>query len=323
MQSTLNDRHTDPWEQLSPLLDTAMASLSEPDRSALVLRFFENKTASEIAAALKVTEEAAQKRVARALEKLRKLFSKQGVTLTAGVIAGAVAANSVQAAPTHLAHAVATTAVAKGVAVSGSTLTLINGTLKIMIWTKVKTAGVIAAASLFTVCATTVIAGKLIAGQAAETLKPGTFVTAPGVYHWTNASAVSELTIRNNKTRSITLGTSQEPPPGTTIVNYRTNAPSESKLTIGSNAVKFVTSDGSRSASAGINTWHPGRNWFIYRANGMRVWAYDGDRGVWMLTATPLGSETSPIEYLQEQPPAAVLKRLPDAVKRMLPSQDP
>src|SRR5258706_10362386 len=97
MQSTLNDRHTDPWEQLSPLLDTAMASLSEPDRSALVLRFFENKTASEIAAALKVTEEAAQKRVARALEKLRKLFSKQGVTLTAGVIAGAVAANSVQA----------------------------------------------------------------------------------------------------------------------------------------------------------------------------------------------------------------------------------
>jgi len=51
MQSTLNDPEAGAWEQLSPLLDEAMAGLSEPDRAALVLRFFENKTASEIAAA--------------------------------------------------------------------------------------------------------------------------------------------------------------------------------------------------------------------------------------------------------------------------------
>lgn len=154
-------------------------------------------------------------------------------------------------------------------------------------------------------------------------LKPGTFVTAPGLYHWANASAVGELTLRNNKTRSITLGISQAPPPGTTIVNYWTNAPSESKLTISGNAVNLVTSDDSHSSSAGITTWQPGRNWFIYRANGMRVWAYDGGGGLWMLTATPLGSESASIENLQEQPPAAVLKRLPDTVKRMLPGPDP
>ena len=194
-----------------------------------------------------------------------------------------------------------------------------------MAWTKIKTVTAIATASLFAVGTTTVIAGKLIqsASHNLATLEPETFVTTPGFYRWANAAAIGELTFRNNKTRSITLGTSAEPPPGTTIVNSWTNAPSESKLTIGSNEVKFVTSDGSHQASTGIGTWRVSANWFIYKAKGMRVWAYDGDRGLWMLTATPLNSECSPIEYLQEQPPAAVLGRLPERVKKMLPKPEP
>jgi hypothetical protein len=68
-----------------------------------VLRYFENQTAGEIAAALRLDEGAAQKRVTRALDKLRAKLVKQGVTLTATVIASAVAANSVQAAPAGLA----------------------------------------------------------------------------------------------------------------------------------------------------------------------------------------------------------------------------
>src|SRR6185369_1721799 len=102
MQSMLNES-TVAWEQLAPHLDVAMSKLGDADRNAIALRYFENKTAPEIAAALKVNEEAAQKRVARALEKLRKIFSKRGVTLTAVAIAGALSANSVQAAPVGLA----------------------------------------------------------------------------------------------------------------------------------------------------------------------------------------------------------------------------
>ncbi len=68
MQSTFNEPDHAAWDQLAPLLDEAMASLGETDRNALALRFFENKTAPEIAAALNVNEEAAQKRVTRALE---------------------------------------------------------------------------------------------------------------------------------------------------------------------------------------------------------------------------------------------------------------
>ena len=80
-----------------------MGRLGETDRNAIVLRFFENKTAREVGAALKLTEAAANKRVNRALEKLRKIFSRRGVTLSGAIIAGAVSANSVQAAPAGLA----------------------------------------------------------------------------------------------------------------------------------------------------------------------------------------------------------------------------
>ncbi len=147
MQSTLNQTDSDAWGQLAPLLDDVLAELGETDRTALVLRYFENKTAREIAGALRMEEGAAQKRVARALEKLRARFVRRGVTLTATVIAGAVAANSVQAAPMGLAVTVTATA-AKGMAVGGSTLTLIKGMLKIMAWTKAKTMIVVSAGLL-------------------------------------------------------------------------------------------------------------------------------------------------------------------------------
>jgi len=140
MQSTLNDPQAGAWEQLSPLLDEAVAGLSEPDRAALVLRFFESKTASEIAAALKVNEDAAQKRVTRALEKLRIVFRKHGVTSTTAIIAGAISANSVQAAPPAMAKLITTVAMTKGAVASSSTLTFVKGALRYMVWKKAQSA---------------------------------------------------------------------------------------------------------------------------------------------------------------------------------------
>src|ERR1017187_2617283 len=90
MQSILNEPESDPsrrsgaeaegWRQIAPLLDDAMGRLGEKDRNAIVLRFFENKNLSEVGAALGASEDAAKMRVNRALEKLRKIFSKRGVT---------------------------------------------------------------------------------------------------------------------------------------------------------------------------------------------------------------------------------------------------
>jgi RNA polymerase sigma factor (sigma-70 family) len=141
MQSTLNDSNPENvWRQLAPLLEEAMARLSEKERILVALRFFENKSAAETAALLGIQEWAAHKRAARAMEKLRQFFIKRGIASTMATLAGAISANSVQAAPAMLAKTVTATAFAKGATASASTLTLIKGALKIMAWTKAQTA---------------------------------------------------------------------------------------------------------------------------------------------------------------------------------------
>ena len=140
LQSTLNEpAPAAAWQQIAPLLDDVMGSLSEADRNAVVLRFFENKTAGEIAAVLKISEAAAHKRTARSLEKLRKLFSKRGVFSATSDIAGAISANSLRNAPPALVKSITLLAAGKGAAATGSTLGMVKGALKIMSWTKAKT----------------------------------------------------------------------------------------------------------------------------------------------------------------------------------------
>jgi RNA polymerase sigma factor (sigma-70 family) len=140
MQSTVEETQPETlWHELSPLLDTAMARLSPIDRDALVLRYFENKSLPEVGKMLGVGERAAQKRVSRALEKLRRLFAKRGVTATVAMIAAEISSHSIQAAPLGLATKITATA-AKGSAVAASTLTLVKGTIQVMTWLKTKTA---------------------------------------------------------------------------------------------------------------------------------------------------------------------------------------
>jgi RNA polymerase sigma factor (sigma-70 family) len=141
MQSTIDNGPVDAaWQELSPLLDEAMNRLGQADRDALLLRYFENKSLREVGVALGTNEESAKKRVARGLDKLRVFFSKRGVTLSTVVIAGAVSAHSVQAAPVALATATTAAAIANGAAAGSSTITIIKGALKLMAWTKTKTA---------------------------------------------------------------------------------------------------------------------------------------------------------------------------------------
>jgi RNA polymerase sigma factor (sigma-70 family) len=125
------------WQELSPFLDDAMAHLRPVDRDALVLRYFEKKSLSEVGTALGVRERAAQKRVDRALEKLRSLFASRGILTTVSILAAELSAHSIQAAPVGLAPKIAAT-IAAGSAVAGSTLTLMKGTLRVMNWLKTK-----------------------------------------------------------------------------------------------------------------------------------------------------------------------------------------
>jgi len=126
------------WQEIAPHLDAAIADLSEPDRDAVMLRYFENKPAHEMAAILGISAEAAQKRVTRALEKLRENFAKRGVTAGTAGLAGVISANAVQAAPVGLAAIISATALvgtaitatkAVSMTVTGKTLTAAAVTL--------------------------------------------------------------------------------------------------------------------------------------------------------------------------------------------------
>jgi hypothetical protein len=117
MNATAND-----WTQIGPLLDDAMAALDETDRSAILLRYFENKNLREVGEALGTSEDTAQKRVSRAVERLREFFKKRNVTIGASGLAVLISANAVQAAPASLAATISAAAVLAGTAVSTSTI---------------------------------------------------------------------------------------------------------------------------------------------------------------------------------------------------------
>ena len=142
VQSILNEPESAVWARIAPLLDTAVGRLHEKDRQAILLRFYEGRNLREVGIVLGASEDAAEKRVSRALEKLRKFFARRGINSTTATIAGAISANSVQAAPVALVKAVTAVAIAKGAAASGSTLINVKGAVKLMAWTKMKMAAV-------------------------------------------------------------------------------------------------------------------------------------------------------------------------------------
>ncbi|HUR44661.1 MAG TPA: TIGR03435 family protein [Candidatus Saccharimonadales bacterium] len=148
MQNLRNESDAEVWPQIAPLLDTAMAGLSEADHDAIALRFFDGKSMREIGAALGGSEDAAKIRVSRAVEKLRSFFTRRGIVCTSEVLTSAISASSVQAAPAVLAKTATAVAMAKGATASISTLNLVKGALKMMAWTQIKTPIVLSAVVL-------------------------------------------------------------------------------------------------------------------------------------------------------------------------------
>jgi len=121
MEQLLTNSETAPdWERIRPLLDEAMASLGNEDRDAVLLRYFKRQEFRAVGGALGLSDDAAQKRVSRAVERLREFFAQRGVTLTGAAIAGAVSANAVQAVPVGLATKIAANALAAGAITTGT-----------------------------------------------------------------------------------------------------------------------------------------------------------------------------------------------------------
>src|SRR5690242_8142431 len=122
------------WNQIEPLLDEAMQALDPADRAAILLRYFENKPLREVGQQLGVSDDAAQKRVSRAVERLREFFSKRNVTVGAGGLVVLISVNAVHAAPLTLIPTISTAAVLAGTTVA-HTSTAITATKAIAMTT--------------------------------------------------------------------------------------------------------------------------------------------------------------------------------------------
>src|SRR5688500_10188071 len=108
------------WARIQPGLDAALGQLGQTDRDAVLLRFFEQRSLKEVGSALGLEEDAARKRVSRALERLRVLLSKQGITTTSDALSGALTAHAVQVAPAAVAAGIVATSLAAGSAAAAT-----------------------------------------------------------------------------------------------------------------------------------------------------------------------------------------------------------
>jgi RNA polymerase sigma factor (sigma-70 family) len=137
---------------LATAVDRALAHLGDVDRGAIVLRYMEDQPVARVAAALGLSEDAASKRLQRALVKLRDYFVRHPITPSVAVIAATMEHLPRGTPPTALSTLISSAAAGGGAAaVTGSSASMAKAAIKVMFWTKAKlTAAAVAVALLGT-----------------------------------------------------------------------------------------------------------------------------------------------------------------------------
>jgi RNA polymerase sigma factor (sigma-70 family) len=167
--SLVAEPDADRWAEIAVHLDSSMNRLSENDRHAILLRFFENQSLKDVGRALGISEDTAQKRISRALEQLRKLLLLKGVALSATTLASSVSANASSSMPLATPALLSASALTTSKA-SVSVNAILKASATTMFMSKIKTAAIVTmSALLFAGGATTVInryeQSKILSGR--------------------------------------------------------------------------------------------------------------------------------------------------------------
>ena len=168
----------DAWKQIAPTLDEGLEQLGETDRNALLLRFVEGKNHNQVGAVLGLSEEAARKRVDRAIEKLRSFFTGRGFTLSATVLTSALLANVAKAAPPVLMNSVTTIAVKCGIANTMALPVLARQTLDAWRWANIKLTAALAASTAIMVALVMILPSRHASRPASTPSPKEVFATA-------------------------------------------------------------------------------------------------------------------------------------------------
>jgi len=120
--------------EIAPVLDEVINELKDDDRKAILLRFYERQDLRSIGEALGSSENAAQKRVSRALDQLHLMLRRRGIALSAAALGTALASEAIAAAPTGLVSSIMGTVLAGAAGGTGAAITV----TKAVIMTKAK-----------------------------------------------------------------------------------------------------------------------------------------------------------------------------------------
>jgi RNA polymerase sigma factor (sigma-70 family) len=118
--NAMNQPNDAGWPELEPVLDSAMLELDEPDRDALLLRFFQGLKLAELGSALGTSEEAARKRVDRALERLRQVLTRRGIRSSSSALGALIMAHCVVSVPAAVLTGVTAVAASGGTTAAGA-----------------------------------------------------------------------------------------------------------------------------------------------------------------------------------------------------------
>lgn len=152
------------WSRVEASLDEAMETLNDAERSAILLRFFENRSLREVGEALGISEDTAQKRVSRAVEQLRGFFQRRGVAVTAAALSTELSAHAVQLAPAGLGAAISSATTLAG----GATATIALKTPSVLAMTTLQKT--FALAALVAIAGADLYQGRLLAENSAEAM---------------------------------------------------------------------------------------------------------------------------------------------------------
>jgi RNA polymerase sigma factor (sigma-70 family) len=90
------------WTKPAPLVDEALLALSADEQACVISRFLEGRSFREIGERYGVTEDAAQKRVSRSLDKMRAFLERRGLKVAVTSIAGLLSVDFARAAGPQL-----------------------------------------------------------------------------------------------------------------------------------------------------------------------------------------------------------------------------
>jgi RNA polymerase sigma factor (sigma-70 family) len=139
------------WPIVERRLNEAIATLSTADQEAILLRYFDGLSLSEVAGEIGTTEDTARKRVNRAVERMRRFLTHKEVAVSSTALAALLASHPAKAVPAgaqSAAHAAVQQAIAGQVPAHLSSLLLKKGAYLIMQTTKAKIAAVVAVVAI-------------------------------------------------------------------------------------------------------------------------------------------------------------------------------